>query len=83
MKNSVFTVVLMDEKPETRKSGEFGHIVTGVYSTFETAKSIAEEFKHALYDHVIILESSLGECKIAKEVWRWNAFRGLEIERNK
>lgn len=45
--------------------------VAGVYSTFESAKSIAEKYKQ--YDNVIILESSLEECKIAKEVWRWDA----------
>ena len=67
----VYTVMLMDDEPETRKCGEFGHTVRGVYSTFEDAKANAENFKH--FDHVIILESSLDESKIAKEVWRWDA----------
>jgi hypothetical protein len=76
-----YTVYLMDEEPETRMCGEFGHIVAGVFDTFEAAKSIAEQFKQ--YDHVIIMENQIAgltgaawqsiSVNGAKEVWRWDA----------
>ena len=73
----------MDEAPETRMRGEFGHIVAGVFDTFEAAKSIAKQLVDMQYDHVIIMENQIAgltgaawqsiSVNGAKEVWRWDA----------
>ena len=73
-----YTVYGMDEEPETRVLGEFGHIIIGVFDSFDAAKEIAEQFKQ--YENVIIMENVLFGLTGAawqsvrctsKEVWRF------------
>ena len=40
-----YTVYAMDEEPETRVLGEFGHIIIGVFDSFDAAKEIAQQYK--------------------------------------
>ena len=72
-----YTVYAMDEEPETRQLGEFGHIIIGVFDSFDAAKAIAEQYKQ--YENLYIMENvligSTAEWQsvrcTSKEVWRY------------
>ena len=69
---NVYTLFAMDEEPETRHVGEFGHGIIGVYATQGKAREIADQYK-SNYDSLLIVRSVVGDASFrSKEVWRWS-----------
>ncbi len=70
MKN-IYMLFAMDEEPDTRVLGEFGHRIVGVYESVECALKVAEDCMR-YHSTLLIIESPLGgPCFGSKEVFKW------------
>ncbi len=68
---NVYTLFALDEEPETRVIGEFGHEIIGVYATQGEAREVADQYT-CNHDSLLIVKSVVGGPSFSsEEVWRW------------